>query len=72
MVKEPQKFWSFYKENISKQIFDESPAETAIRALLDKGVVKTVIDLNYTGSIYNNNEKIKCIFILFIFLSKKV
>lgn len=54
MVKEPQKFWSFYKENISKQVFGAAPAEDAIKSLLETGVVKTVIDLNYTGHIYNS------------------
>lgn len=58
MVKEPQKFWSFYKENISKQIFGESPAEAAITALIDKGIVKTVIDLNYTGNIASNDIEV--------------
>ncbi len=56
MVKEPKKFWSFYEENISKQVFGESPAEAAIRQLLDTDVVKTVVDLNYTGHLSGNND----------------
>lgn len=50
MVKEPKNFWSFYKENI---LANEncSEAETQINNLINTGVIKTVIDLNYTGNI---------------------
>lgn len=53
MVKEPKNFWSFYKENLYEQenINLTSPAEKAINSLIGMGVIKTLIDLNYTGNI---------------------
>lgn len=50
MVKEPKYFWKHYKENVHKD-YGVSEAEKQINDLLDLGVVKTVINLNYTGSI---------------------
>lgn len=50
MVKEPKNFWSFYKENILAND-NNSEAEIQMNNLLNTGVVKTVIDLNYTGNI---------------------
>ena len=55
MVKDPAKFWSFYQENISKQVFGKSPAEDAIEELACTGLVKTIIDLNYTGNLINSD-----------------
>lgn len=50
MVKEPKNFWSFYKDNIylNNKV---STSEVNISRLTDTGVVKTLIDLNYTGNI---------------------
>lgn len=53
MVKEPKNFWSFYKENLYQQDNRTciSSTEKAINNLIGMGVVKTLIDLNYTGNI---------------------
>ena len=53
MVKEPKNFWKFYKDNLFKQenIGSISTAEQAINTLISTGVVKTLIDLNYTGNV---------------------
>ena len=53
MVKEPKNFWSFYKENLfdHEKRKEASPAEKSINSLVGTGVVKTLIDLNYTGNI---------------------
>lgn len=50
MVKEPKNFWNFYKENILSND-NQSKAEQEINQLINTGVIKTVIDLNYTGNI---------------------
>lgn len=53
MVKEPKNFWNFYKENLYEQnnLGSISSIEKAINDLIGMGVVKTLVDLNYTGNI---------------------
>ena len=53
MVKKPKDFWSFYKENLYEQEkrTSVSSAEEAVNNLIAMGIVKTLIDLNYTGNI---------------------
>lgn len=50
MVKEPKYFWKHYRENISpdKAI---SQAEAELIELTRTNVIKTIIDLNYTGTL---------------------
>ena len=50
MVKEPKKFWEFYKQNIICNT-RKSEAGNNLSDLIKTGVVKTVIDLNYNGEI---------------------
>lgn len=63
MVKEPQKFWTYYKENIYNQTYRISDTETAIKQLIETGVVKTIVDLNYTGylSAFTENDNVEII-----------
>ena len=64
MVKEPQKFWTYYKDNIYNQTYKMSKTERAVRHLIEQtNVVKTVIDLNYTGhlSTFVENDNIDII-----------
>lgn len=50
MVKEPKNFWEFYKKNIIPEK-TTSEAGRQLKMLIDKGVVKTVINLNYNGEV---------------------
>lgn len=64
MVKEPQKFWTYYKDNIYNQFYRMSETERAIRHLIEQtGVVKTIVDLNYTGhlSTFTENNDVNII-----------
>lgn len=63
MVKEPQKFWTYYKENVYNQTYRISDTETAIKQLIETGVVKTIVDLNYTGylSAFTENDNVEII-----------
>lgn len=63
MVRNPKEFWEYYREHIISQVFGSSKAERALSNLLRTNVVKTVIDLNYTGYISefceDNSNKIQ-------------
>lgn len=50
MVKEPKYFWKHYRENIAPDK-GMSKSEEELNNLLDLGIAKTVINLNYTGAI---------------------
>lgn len=51
MVKDPKHFWDFYKLNIAENERNQTGNENqkALLELLNLGVVKTVIDMNYDG-----------------------
>lgn len=51
MVKKPNSFWKYYKDKIYDQDFSLTDKEQAINKLINTGVFKTVINLNYTGNI---------------------
>lgn len=54
MVKEPENFWKHYKENIAiNKPVGQSEAE--LIELSRTGVIKTTIDLNYSG-VFNKNQ----------------
>lgn len=55
MVRNPGEFWKYYEENIlpSKPY---SEAEKELLEMMKTGVLKTVIDLNYTGHITKSAE----------------
>lgn len=50
MVREPKYFWKHYRENISPDK-PVSKSESELIELTRTGIVKTVIDLNYTGAL---------------------
>ena len=52
MVKSPKDFWEYYKNTIfNQENLDATEIEMAINKLIDTGVIRTVINLNYTGNI---------------------
>lgn len=51
MVRKPKEFWEYYKTNIGRQQFKVSKSEHALMNMMESGIIKTVIDLNYTGWI---------------------
>lgn len=51
MVKKPNSFWNYYKEKIHDQDFTINDKEQAINKLINTGLFKTVVNLNYTGNI---------------------
>lgn len=52
MVREPKYFWKHYRENvIGDKKITYSKTELEIKELLNTGVVKTIVNLNYTGGI---------------------
>lgn len=53
MIKNPEKFWTYYRDSIYNQDIIKTPSEKeqAINRLLESGVVKSVIDLTYTDNI---------------------
>lgn len=55
MVKTPKNFWEYYKNNIyNQEDLAITDTEKAINKLIDTGLIKTVINLNYTGNITKN------------------
>lgn len=51
MVKSPGDFWKWYNENIYKSSQEISETEKAINSLLETGLFKMAINLNYTDHI---------------------
>lgn len=51
MIKNPKEFWNYYNDSIYSQDTSISPTEIAINRLIRTGVIKTVINLNYTDNI---------------------
>lgn len=52
MVKSPKDFWEYYKNTIfNQENLDATEIEMAINKLIDTGLIRTVINLNYTGNI---------------------
>lgn len=56
MIKKPLEFWNFYKENIAENEDNKTAfsSQDAVIELLNTGIVKTVIDMNYDGYIKDN------------------
>lgn len=58
MVKDPEKFWSYYKDNIYNQTYKMSKTERAVRHFIENtDVIKNVVDLNYTGHLSTFTDK---------------
>ena len=52
MVKKPKDFWEYYKNTIfNQEKLEITKAEEAINKLINTGLIKTVINLNYTGNL---------------------
>lgn len=51
MVKNAKEFWQYYKDNIYNQDFTSTETEKSVNKLINTGLFKTVINLNYTGNI---------------------
>lgn len=56
MIKNPENFWTFYKENVAEQenYIHGTKEEKEVISLLNTGVVKTVIDMNIDGYVKDN------------------
>ena len=56
MIKDPENFWKFYLMNIAENNHNQTGNENqkALLELLNTGIVKTVIDMNYDGYIKDN------------------
>lgn len=56
MVKNPEEFWSFYKENIAQptDYVAGTKEQKEVINFLNTGVVKTVIDMNIDGYVKDN------------------
>lgn len=56
MVKNPKEYWELYRNNIAESDKNKTgtSAQKALLNLLDLGIVKTVIDVNYDGFLKDN------------------
>ena len=56
MVKDPEHFWEFYKLNVAENNRNQTGNDNqkALLELLNLGVVKTIIDMNYDGYLKDN------------------
>lgn len=51
MIKNPKSFWEYYKTVLFEQDFSPTEAEQEINELIKTGIIKTIINLNYTDNI---------------------
>lgn len=58
MIKNPSSFWGYYRDHIYNQDFKITAEETAVNKLLQTGLVKTVVNLNYTDNIKPNSTNL--------------
>ena len=56
MVKNPKEYWSLYKMNIAETSRNKTGTkeQKALLELLNLGIVKTVIDVNFDGYLKDN------------------
>lgn len=56
MIKDPENFWKFYLMNIAENEHNQTGNENqkALLELLNTGIIKTVIDMNYDGYMKDN------------------
>ena len=57
MIKEPQKFWNFYVDQVMKPLAITNPMTSQINKLIEMNVHSTIIDTNIVKTIINDGTR---------------